>query len=128
MRKRIDDERYLIRFSPRKPSSHWSAVNIERVRVLTEAGRMTPAGLAAFARRDEARSRRAAYEQADVAQLTPDEEQAFRAHPAACAYFERQAPSYRKTALWRVVNVKQAATRARRLAALIEASGEGRRW
>lgn len=57
VRRRIDDEAYSIRFTPRKPTSTWSAINIERVRVLTAEGRMTAAGLAAFAQRREAKSK-----------------------------------------------------------------------
>jgi uncharacterized protein YdeI (YjbR/CyaY-like superfamily) len=66
VRHRIDEHRYQIRFTPRKLTSVWSAVNIERVRVLSEEGRMQPAGLAAFARRLEKKSRIYSYEQAEA--------------------------------------------------------------
>lgn len=126
VRKRIDDESYLIRFTPRKPGSIWSAVNIKRVGELTEAGLMTPAGLRAFEARTAHKSRVYAYEQPEVATLTPDEEQYFRSHKAAWAYYSTSAPSYRKRTLWWVVSAKQATTRAKRLDRLIEASAEKR--
>src|SRR3712207_5586105 len=63
IRKRLDDERYVIRFTPRRPRSVWSAVNVARVAELTKEGRMTPEGLAAFARRSEDRTAIYAYEQ-----------------------------------------------------------------
>jgi uncharacterized protein YdeI (YjbR/CyaY-like superfamily) len=127
VRKRIDDSAYQIRFTPRKPGSIWSRVNIERVRALQAQGRMQPAGLAAFERRSEARSRTYAYEQAGTAMLEAAETALFREHSTAWRYFCAQAPSYRKRVLWWIVCARQPATRARRVARLIEASGAGRR-
>lgn len=127
VRQRIDDSSYKIRFTPRKPVSHWSAVNIERVAVLTAQGRMQPAGLAAFARRTEARSRTAAYEQTGTVALDPQDEARFRQSPLAWVFFCAQAPSYRRTALWRVLNVKRVATRQSRLDKLIAACLRGER-
>ena len=127
VRTRIDEHTYKIRFSPRKPTSIWSAINIARVAELERAGRMTAAGLAAFARRREDRSRTYAYEQSRTATLEEHELAAFRRHAAAWAFFERQAPSYRRVALWNVVSAKRPETRQRRLANLIAASGKARR-
>lgn len=127
VRKRIDQHAYQIRFTPRKPSSTWSAINIERVRVLSEAGRMTPAGLAAFAHRREVASRTYSYEQAGPVALAPADEALFRKNRRAWAFFEAQPPGYRKQMIWRVVSAKQQGTRDRRLGALIDASAEGRR-
>jgi uncharacterized protein YdeI (YjbR/CyaY-like superfamily) len=127
VRKRIDEHTYQIRFTPRKPSSTWSAINIERVRVLSEAGRMTPAGIAAFAHRREAASRTYAYEQAGPVALAPADAARFRKNRAAWAFFEAQPPGYRKQMIWRVLSAKQQATRDKRLAALIEASAKGQR-
>ncbi len=127
VRRRIDDTSYQIRFTPRKASSQWSAVNIERVRVLTEEGRMRPAGLAAFAKRTEDRSRRASYEQDAPVALAPAEEKRFRAHRAAWAFFEQQPAGWRKRMLWVVISAKKPETRERRLAALIAASESGKR-
>jgi uncharacterized protein YdeI (YjbR/CyaY-like superfamily) len=127
VRKRIDEHTYQIRFTPRKPSSTWSAINIERVRVLSEIGRMTPAGLAAFAHRREAASRTYAYEQAGPVALARADEARFRKHGSAWAFFEAQPPGYRKQMIWRILSAKQRATRDRRLAALIDASAKGQR-
>ena len=62
MRKTIDAESYKIRFTPRKATSNWSAVNIGRVKELTKQGRMRPAGLKAFELRKEEKSGIYAYE------------------------------------------------------------------
>ena len=126
VRHRVDAQRYRIRFTPRRPRSHWSAVNIARVEALTAAGRMAPAGLAAFARRTEARSKAASYEQGEVA-FTADQIRAFKRMPAAWRYFEACPPGYRKRMTWWVVSAKRADTQARRLMQLIEACTTGRR-
>ncbi len=127
VRHRIDETRYRIRFTPRKPSSRWSAVNIARVEALAAEGRMRPAGLTAFAMRTAERSRTASYEQADVPALEAAEEKTFRGRARAWSFFEAQPPSYRRKALWWVVSAKKPETRAARLQRLIAASGEGMR-
>jgi len=125
VRKRVDDERYTIRFTPRKPASRWSLVNVARVAELTEAGLMHPAGRAAF----EARTAEGtySYEQRDEAAFDPERERRFRAAAAAWAWFEAEAPGYRRTATHWVMSAKRDATRDRRLAALIADSAAGRR-
>ena len=125
VRKRIDDAAYQIRFSPRKTTSIWSAVNVARVQVLTAEGRMTAAGLAAFAHCTERKSSVYSYEQSTVAALTPTEVTAFRKRRKAWAWFEAVAPSYRKVMLHWVTSAKQPTTRARRLAQLIESAVSG---
>ena len=127
VRRCVDDERYSIRFTPRKTGSHWSVVNIARVEELQASGRMKPAGLAAFTRRTEANSRSASYEQAVMPSLGQEDEGTFKAHPAAWAYYEAAPASYRRRVTWWVISAKQAVTRQRRLLSLIEASAEGRR-
>lgn len=127
VRKGIDEHRYTIRFTPRKPRSIWSAVNLARVPELTAAGRMRPAGLEAFARRSEVRSSVYSYEQKDAATLEAAHEQRFRADPAAWEFFRSQAPWYRRAATWWVVSAKRAQTREKRLAQLVEDSAHGRR-
>jgi uncharacterized protein YdeI (YjbR/CyaY-like superfamily) len=127
IRKRIDEERYTVRFTPRKPRSVWSKVNIGRVEELSGLGLMRPAGLAAFEARDEARSGVYSFEQRRDPRLSPDHEATFRADANAWSWFERQAPSYRRAAIWWVVSAKRADTQARRLATLIADSGQGRR-
>jgi len=126
VRKSIDDESYVIRFTPRKATSTWSAVNIKRITELIGQGRVFPAGLEAFERRSEKKSGIYAYEQGESAKLDKAHEQQFRAQKAAWEYFQAQPPWYKKTATWWVVSAKKEETRQRRLAFLIEASAEGR--
>ena len=127
IRRSLGDESYVIRFTPRKARSTWSAVNIARAKELVAEGRMRPAGLAAFEARSDDRSAIYSYEQRHVAKLAPDEEREFRANEPAWAFFAAQPPSYRKTALWWVVSAKREETRARRLRTLVEDSANGRR-
>jgi len=67
--RRLDETSRVQRFTPRRPKSNWSAVNIKKVAELTAAGLMMPAGLAAFARREEARSQVYSYENRHLATL-----------------------------------------------------------
>ena len=127
VRRRLDDESYVIRFTPRRPGSTWSAVNVARVAELTAQGRMQPAGLAAFEQRRADRSGTYAYEQREVAALTTEQEAVFRATLNAWEFFSSQPPSYRHTATWWVVSAKRAETRERRLAQLVDDSAHGRR-
>jgi uncharacterized protein YdeI (YjbR/CyaY-like superfamily) len=125
VRKRIDDVSYTIRFTPRKPRSTWSAVNIRRVEELTRLGRMQPAGLAAFAARTEDNSGIYSHEQ-PRAELDPASEQQFRANQQAWDFFQAQPASYRKAAIWWVASAKKEETRCKRLATLIDDSANGR--
>ena len=95
IRKSIDGERYMIRFTPRKPRSIWSAVNMNRVEELTREGRMKPEGLRAYEARSEERSAVYSFEQKEPAVLTEAYEREFRANEAAWAFFEAQAAWYR---------------------------------
>jgi uncharacterized protein YdeI (YjbR/CyaY-like superfamily) len=122
----IDAERHMQRFSPRKPTSTWSAINIAKVEQLRAAGRMRPAGEAAFARRRSDRSAIYSYEQRKDPRLEPAQEERFRADAAAWEWFMSRPPSYRKPALWWVVSAKKPETRERRLATLIEDSAAQR--
>jgi uncharacterized protein YdeI (YjbR/CyaY-like superfamily) len=127
IRRGIDDESYSIRFTPRKPTSNWSSVNIARVAELEKEGRMRPAGRAAFERRSEKRSGIYSYERRQAAKLDPAQQREFEAQPAAWAFFEQQPKGYRQTATHWVVSAKRPETRAKRLATLIEDSAAGRR-
>ncbi|HWM92332.1 MAG TPA: YdeI/OmpD-associated family protein [Thermoanaerobaculia bacterium] len=127
VRKSLGEESYMIRFTPRKPSSNWSAVNVARVEELSREGRMRPAGLKAFEERSEAKTGIYAYEQKDAATLEKAEERQFKANKPAWEFFHSQPAWYRKTAIWRVVSAKKEETRKKRLATLIEESAQGRR-
>jgi len=126
VRHAIDDQAYTNRFTPRRRGSNWSAVNIRRVEALTEVGRMTAAGLAAFETRDEVRA--AAESTANRAQhFDADYQQRFREHPDAWRHFEAQPPGYRRTLIFWVQSAKQEATRLRRLEQAIAASARSER-
>jgi len=126
VRKGLDEASYTIRFTPRKPRSNWSAVNIRRVEELLRLGRMQPPGIQAYEARDAERSRIYSYEQ-ERHTLTEAFQQQFRANGAAWSFFQAQPPSYRKVASYWVMSAKQEATRLRQLAMLIADSAEGRR-
>lgn len=121
VRRRIDDHTYSIRFTPRKPTSIWSAINIAKVEQLRSEGRMTPAGEQAFARRTQAKSVIYSYEQTAVAELTPSDVRVFKRDKAAWTYFEACPPGYRKQILHWVTIAKRPETRAARLEKLIAA-------
>lgn len=123
IRKSIDEESYKIRFTPRKPRSHWSAVNIKRVAELKKMGRMHHDGLAAFAQRDESRSKKASYEQEQV-ELDPSFVKTFKKNKKAWDHFCGAAPSYQKTCKWWVMSAKKEETRLKRLQILIDSSEE----
>lgn len=127
LRKRIDDERYTIRFTPRRPGSVWSQVNVKRVPELVAEGRMQPAGLAVFETRGEKHER--GYSFVDRAQDFPPEIEAQfrRTNAEAWAFFEKQPPGYRRACIYHVTSPKTEATRQKRLATLIEDSAAGRR-
>lgn len=122
----IDEHRYTIRFTPRRATSIWSAVNIKRVGELESEGRMRDPGRAAFARRRENRSGQYSYEQRPT-ELVEPYRSIFRQQRAAYRFFEAQAPSYRRACIWWIVSAKLETTRAKRLERLIEDSAAGRR-
>jgi uncharacterized protein YdeI (YjbR/CyaY-like superfamily) len=121
---KIDEDRYMQRFTPRRPGSNWSKINIAKVAKLTEAGLMRPAGLKAFAARDEARSGAYSFER-DNAKLTGELEARLRANPVAWEYWEARPPGYRRTATHWVMSAKREETRVRRLDQLIEDCASG---
>jgi uncharacterized protein YdeI (YjbR/CyaY-like superfamily) len=125
--RRIDDERHQQRFTPRKPGSNWSKVNVAKIAALTEAGLMRPAGIAAWEARREDRTGIYSFENETPAAEVERVEAAIRADEAAWAFFSAQAPSYRRTAIHRVVTAKREATREKRLAELIADSRAGRK-
>jgi uncharacterized protein YdeI (YjbR/CyaY-like superfamily) len=125
IRKSVDSDSYMNRFTPRRPRSTWSAVNIKRVQELTAAGLMRPAGIAAFEKRTDDNSAVYSYEQRD-ARLDPEYERQIRTNEAAWSFFQAQSPWYRRTASRWVMSAKREETRRKRLAALIEDSAQGR--
>jgi uncharacterized protein YdeI (YjbR/CyaY-like superfamily) len=126
IRKTLGPDSYTIRFTPRRKRSIWSAVNIARVDVLTAEKRMRPPGVQAFAARQENRSGIYSYEQRRD-QLEEPYGGLLKKHKAAWAFFEAQAPSYRKVIGWWVVSAKREETRMDRLKKVIDACAKGER-
>ncbi|MFL5605235.1 MAG: YdeI/OmpD-associated family protein [Gemmatimonadaceae bacterium] len=126
VRRSLDEHSYSIRFTPRKPKSIWSNVNIAKVEALIRDGRMMPAGLAAYALRDPARSGIYAFEK-EAAAFDADAERAFRKNRSGWEFFQAQPAGYRRLATYYVVSAKRPETRAKRLVALIAHSARGER-
>ena len=126
MRKTIDAESYKIRFTPRKATSNWSAVNIARVKELTKQGRMRPAGLKAFALRKEEKSGIYAYENRKSAVLDTAAEKRFRSRPKPGISFRSQPAALSQAHTWWVITAKREETREKRLEKLIAESEAGK--
>ena len=123
VRKSLGEEAYTIRFTPRRPKSNWSNVNLARFEALKAAGLMTPAGERALA---ESKGPKGVYAyEKPLATLTAAQEKQFRANAAAWADWDKRPPSYRKVVLHWVTSAKKPETRARRLATLIDCSARG---
>lgn len=126
VRKRVDEESYTIRFTPRRPNSIWSAINIAKVEELTRARLMTRAGIEAFGKRDDTKSAIYAYEKRPQA-FDTNVEKEFRKDQEAWRFFERQPVGYRRLCIHYVMSAKQEKTRISRLAKLILVSKAGKR-
>ena len=127
IRKRVDDDRYTIRFTPRRRGSAWSAVNIARVAELQAGARMRKAGVDAFERRLTEKSRIYSYEQRYDVTFEADHETALRSNKAAWTFFQAQPRSYRHTMTFWIVSAKRPETKLARLTRLIDASAQGKR-
>jgi uncharacterized protein YdeI (YjbR/CyaY-like superfamily) len=125
IRHTIDDDSYEIRFTPRKPGSAWSLANIDRAKELIAQKLMRPAGLRAFEHHD-ANAARYAHERRNAPVLGEEAEREFQRNERAWAFFEQQAPSYRRLAIFWVVSAMREETRRSRLATLIDDSAHGR--
>jgi len=126
VRKSLGDEAYTIRFTPRKATSIWSAINVAKIGALREAGRMQPAGEAAFAKRSAERTGVYSFERTEAAELSATEARALKANRKAAAFFAAQPPWYQRAAAHWIVSAKRDDTRSKRLAALIADSAAGR--
>lgn len=126
LRKGIDEESYKIRFTPRKKSSIWSAINLKKVEELTKAGLMREAGLKIYNERNEKNANKYSFEQQEI-KLDLSYEKKFKSNKDAWKWFSASAASYRKAATWWVMQAKQESTRLKRLATLIHDSANGER-
>ena len=127
VRRSLGGNAYTIRFTPRRPTSIWSAINVAKVKELTKQGRMRAAGDRAFAARTAERTGVYSFERKEAAKLSRTETKLLRVNRKAAAFFEAQPPGYRATALHWVVSAKRPDTRERRLSQLIADSAAGRR-
>lgn len=125
VRHSIDETSYRNRFTPRKPASTWSKVNIAKVEALEAAGRMTDAGRAAFARRSEANSGVYSFEGDRAEELPSPYAAVLAADAAASADFAGRPRWYRRAVVHWITSAKREATRERRLAQLVESSRAG---
>ena len=126
VRKRVDEESYIMRFTPRKRGSYWSTVNIRNVERLLAAGRMRPAGLKAFEGRDASAERRYSFEQRPH-DLPADAVSELKKDARAWGYWREQPTGYRRAVAWWIVSSKKPGTRAKRIALLLEHSRDGER-
>lgn len=127
IRKRVDDEAYTIRFTPRRPRSVWSLRNVERYAALLAEGRIHASGRAAYEHARAARTGVYSFEQSRPVELSAEYLAALRSNPAAWADWEGRPPSYRRQAAHWVMSAKRETTRERRLGALIDDCADGRK-
>jgi uncharacterized protein YdeI (YjbR/CyaY-like superfamily) len=126
VKKRLDDDAYEQRFTPRKPTSIWSNINCGHVERLKKSGRMTPAGLTAYALRDPKKTGVYSFENRPR-ELSSEYKKIFQANKKAWEFFEQQPAGYKRLMIFRVMEAKQEETQRRRLAQLIETSAQGTR-
>jgi uncharacterized protein YdeI (YjbR/CyaY-like superfamily) len=126
VRKSMGEDSYTIRFTPRKPGSNWSSINIKKMEELVKKGLVHPAGLAAYGKRQENKSRIYAYEKAPVT-LSPAYLKKLKSNKKAWDFFSGQAPSYQKVINHWIMSAKQTTTQESRLDRLIEASSRQKR-
>jgi uncharacterized protein YdeI (YjbR/CyaY-like superfamily) len=125
VRRSVDQESYCIRFTPRRPGSIWSRINIKKAQKLKDLGRMHPAGLQAFAARRPYRSGLYSFENAPR-ELQASFQREFKRNKPAWTFFQDRPPWYRRVASFWVMSAKKEETRRRRLATLIADSAIGR--
>jgi uncharacterized protein YdeI (YjbR/CyaY-like superfamily) len=124
VRRALDDDSFAVRFTPRRERSNWSKVNVERATKLKANGRMHAAGLAAFRSRAATAPAPYSFESKSIT-LDRGLEKKLRANKRAWQYFQAQPPWYRRTVIFWIMTAKRDATRAKRLAKLIERSAQG---
>lgn len=124
VRRTIDDKSYCIRFTPRKSTSIWSAINIKKVKELTKKGLMHEAGLKAFGKRTSSKSKIYSHEKPSD-RLSSEYEKQFRSNKKAWKYFQALASGYRKLSIHWIMGAKQETTRMRRLQTIIDQSTTG---
>ena len=127
IRNTIDDKRYKIRFTPRNPKSHWSAVNLKKIEQLKMLSLMTKAGLDIFNKRDKKKSEQASYEQKEL-ELPAEFEKKISANIKAFEFFKKLAPSYKKASLHWILSAKRTETKLKRLKILITSLNKEKKY
>ena len=115
LKRRIDEERYAHRFTPRKPTSRWSPQNIRLAQELIESGEMTPPGLTAFEQRVNYDKALQTMLDAKEIPLDPETEEGLKTSKKAWNNFNLMAPGYRKQYVAWLQTAKKPETRKRRL-------------
>ncbi len=126
IRKSIDEQSYSIRFTPRRPKSSWSAVNIKKVEELTKLGLMLPVGLKAFEKRKEENSKIYSYEEQHE-KFPKHYKKQLTANKKAWEFFNSQPPYYQRAVLRWVMSAKQETTKVKRFQSLIEDCAAGQK-
>jgi len=126
VRKSLNETSYMQRFTPRKPRSIWSNINVKHVERLKQEGRMHRAGIEAYERRAPERTGIYSFENAPR-ELPSEYEKTFRRNKAAWKFFQEQPAGYKRLMVFRTVSAKKEETRLRRLKQLIESSEKGER-
>ena len=126
VRKSLNETSYVQRFTPRKPRSIWSLINVRHIERLTKQGRMHAAGLEAYARRDPKRTGIYSFENRPR-ELSPAYEKTFRQNKRAWTFFQEQPSYYKRLMIFRIMEAKKEETQLRRLKQLIESSEKGLR-
>lgn len=124
LKKSIDDERYMQRFTPRKSKSNWSDVNTKRMETLIKEGLAHPNGIKVFESRDKTKPSEYSFEQENI-ELKEAYLKQLQAHPIAWEYFQSTPKSYQKPAIWWIISAKTNETREKRLQILLECSEKG---
>jgi uncharacterized protein YdeI (YjbR/CyaY-like superfamily) len=127
VRRSFNEDSYTIRFTPRKATSTWSAININKIEELIAKNIVNEAGMSAYAKRKESNSKIYSYEREEDAELPKAMERIFKANKPAWEFFIKQPPYYRKIMLHHIVSAKQDKTKQSRFDALVKACAEGKR-
>lgn len=121
IRRSIDQDKYCIRFTPRKPNGIWSNINIKKVEELERKGLMKREGIVAFNERKKSKSGLYSFEQESISKLDDSFKSIFKTNNRAWDFYIKQAPSYQKTTTHWIMSAKQETTRIARLHKLIKA-------
>jgi uncharacterized protein YdeI (YjbR/CyaY-like superfamily) len=124
--RRLDEEGFILRFSPRKHDSVWSAANRKRVEALTDAGLMTEAGLAAVRAAKESGQWQKAYSSRKKPEMPEDLKAELDANPPALENFNSWSNSVQLQAVFWIGQAKRSQTRINRIKDIAARAKAGR--